>query len=153
MGKSFSSCCSPLFPSSSSFKCLLLFQASSTSHNILRCVTGRTLWKLSEIRNVYETIIDILKVKLFDLSFDYWMNILYFQKRYEFWVSVPNQTLLSNICLPLLSSQCSHFQYHECLKRLVFIKNSFFVRKLCSFGSFSLCFHENVDIKLYKYNK
>jgi hypothetical protein len=67
-----------------------------TSNNFLRCVTGRTLWKLSEIRNVYKTIIDILKVKfapvrssfLDAVAMLYWTNVLYlFPVRYQFQVS------------------------------------------------------------------
>lgn len=76
--------CSRLFLNFSSTAVhFLLFWVSSQLHNILRCVTGRTLWKLSEIRNVYETIIDIMKVKFSSfrsrswLLFRYWMDVLY----------------------------------------------------------------------------
>lgn len=107
-------------PFQSSLNASCCFNAS-TSYNFLRCVTGRTLWKLSEIRNVYKTIIDILKVKFVSLEFPFfffiiqylhWMFFLSFPVRYQFWVSfrVPNQTYVSS----------AFNTYLECLKRLDF---------------------------------
>jgi hypothetical protein len=60
-----------LYPRACSLNAFFFLVVSSfpftSIHNFLRCVTGRTLWKLSEIRNVYKTIIDILKVKFSSL--------------------------------------------------------------------------------------
>lgn len=129
----------------------LLFQVSAFSYNFLRCVTGRTLWKLSEIRNVYKTIIDILKVKF---SVDLFFSSVFFAPsafvcRYIKWTFMPGLPCdisfefqsQSNICLLLFSlyfpprcrRRCLHsFNITNALSVSISMKYFFSVRKLCS---------------------